>query len=55
VPLDSSPGGQRYARAPGDLPTTHSVAQRLVRLPLWFGMRGEQVRVMEAILGALGR
>jgi dTDP-4-amino-4,6-dideoxygalactose transaminase len=55
VPLDNSPGGQRYARAHGDLPTTHSVAQRLVRLPLWYGMRDAQDRVIEATLGALGR
>jgi dTDP-4-amino-4,6-dideoxygalactose transaminase len=54
VPLDNSPGGQRYARTHGDLPTTHSVAQRLVRLPLWFGMRDAQDRVIEATLGALG-
>ena len=52
---DFAPGGQRYARSHGDLATTHSVAQRLVRLPLWYGMRDAQDRVIEATLGALER
>jgi dTDP-4-amino-4,6-dideoxygalactose transaminase len=53
VPLDDSPGGRRYARAHGELPTTHSVAARLVRLPLWFGMEGEQDRIIETALALL--
>jgi dTDP-4-amino-4,6-dideoxygalactose transaminase len=48
IPLDNTLGGRRYARAFGDLPVTHSAASRLVRLPLWFGMRTEQDKVIEA-------
>ncbi|ARP94342.1 dTDP-4-amino-4,6-dideoxygalactose transaminase [Bordetella genomosp. 13] len=38
VPLHSSPGGRRYARAHGDLPVTDAVSEQLVRLPLWVGL-----------------
>lgn len=50
VPLHSAPAGRKYARACGDLPVTNSVADRLVRLPLWLGMEGEQQRVVDAVL-----
>jgi dTDP-4-amino-4,6-dideoxygalactose transaminase len=55
VPLDDTPGGRRFARANGELPITHSMARRLVRLPLWFGMDDEQGRVIDATLEILGR
>lgn len=55
VPLDDSPGGHRYARTRGNLPVTHSVARRLVRLPLWFGMEAEQDRVIDATFRSLGQ
>jgi len=55
VPLDNSPGGRRYARTHGNLPTTHAVAEQLVRLPLWFGMEPVQDQVIAAALSALGR
>ena len=38
VPLHSSPAGMRFGRAHGDLPLTTSLSQRLVRLPMWFGL-----------------
>jgi dTDP-4-amino-4,6-dideoxygalactose transaminase len=53
VPLDASPGGRRYGRAHGDLPNTHSAAQRLVRLPLWHGMERVQERIIETVLAVL--
>jgi hypothetical protein len=53
VALDNSPGGRRYARAHSDLPVTHAVAPRLVRPPLWFGMRYEQDQVIDATLETL--
>jgi dTDP-4-amino-4,6-dideoxygalactose transaminase len=55
VPLDDTPGGRRFARANGELPVTHSMAGRLVRLPLWFGMDHEQRRVIDATLEILGQ
>ncbi|WP_042265952.1 dTDP-4-amino-4,6-dideoxygalactose transaminase [Paraburkholderia heleia] len=38
VPLHSSPAGLRYGRKHGSLAVTESRANRLIRLPLWFGM-----------------
>lgn len=51
IPLHTSPGGQRYGRAHGELNVTTQQADRLVRLPLWVGLTDEQqehvVRVLE--------
>jgi dTDP-4-amino-4,6-dideoxygalactose transaminase len=54
VPLHSSPAGRRFGRAIGDLRITTSVAERLVRLPLWVGMTDADIeRVVAAIHAAL--
>ena len=50
VPLHSSPGGQRYGRAHGDLGVTNRQSDRLVRLPLWIGLTQSQ---QERIVGIL--
>lgn len=42
VPLHSSPAGRRYARMSGVLRITDDQAGRIVRLPLWIGLSGEQ-------------
>ncbi|MNU08306.1 dTDP-4-amino-4,6-dideoxygalactose transaminase [compost metagenome] len=42
VPLHSSPAGQRYGRVHGEMTTTDSQSERLVRLPLWVGLTPEQ-------------
>lgn len=44
TPLHTSAGGQRYARAVGDLEVTDYVADRLLRLPIWVGMSVTEVR-----------
>lgn len=50
IPLHSSPAGLRYGRACGELPVTNSLSERLIRLPLWMGLSGEQQeRVVEAL------
>lgn len=50
VPLHSSPGGRRFGRSHGDLPLTTSLSQRLVRLPMWYGLsRFQQQRVVEVL------
>jgi len=50
VPLHSSPGGIRYGRAHGELPVTDSVADRLIRLPMWLGLTvDQQRRVVQAL------
>ena len=55
VPLHSSPAGVRFGRAHGELSLTTSLSQRLVRLPMWFGLNeGQQQRVC-AVLGAILR
>jgi dTDP-4-amino-4,6-dideoxygalactose transaminase len=53
VPLHSSPAGQRFGRAHGDLALTTSLSERLIRLPMWLGLQeAQQQRVAEA-LGAI--
>ncbi|QFY41394.1 dTDP-4-amino-4,6-dideoxygalactose transaminase [Candidatus Methylospira mobilis] len=54
VPLHNSPAGLRYGRATGALPVTCSVAERLIRLPLWIGLtQTQQDRVVEVLYGCL--
>jgi dTDP-4-amino-4,6-dideoxygalactose transaminase len=53
VPLHSSPAGQRYARAHGELKVTDEMADRLVRLPLWLGMEEHHADVIQQIVSAL--
>jgi len=47
VPLHSSPAGKRYGRAHGELPITSELSDRLVRLPLWIGMRNQIPEIIE--------
>ena len=55
VPLHSSPAGQRFGRAHGDLPLTTSLSERLIRLPMWIGLtEGQQQRVCELLDQILG-
>jgi dTDP-4-amino-4,6-dideoxygalactose transaminase len=49
VPLHSSEAGRRFGRAVGSLAATDSVSDRLIRLPLWSGMRDEPDRVIAAV------
>jgi dTDP-4-amino-4,6-dideoxygalactose transaminase len=53
VPLHSSPAGSKYGRYPDSLPVTDSIAERLVRLPMWIGLESEQPYVIEKILQVL--
>ena len=43
VPLHSSAGGRRFGRTSGELRHTDSIASRLIRLPMWIGMRRDDV------------
>lgn len=56
VPLHSSPAGQRFGRASGELPITTVLSDRLVRLPLWVGLdqEGAQQQVIEAVFNFFG-
>lgn len=50
VPLHSSPAGQKFSRAHGELTYTDDLSSRLVRLPLWIGMTDAMIdRVIEAV------
>jgi dTDP-4-amino-4,6-dideoxygalactose transaminase len=54
VPLHSSPAGIRFGRAHGDLSLTTSLAQRLIRLPMWMGLsEAQQQRVCEVLTAAV--
>lgn len=48
IPLHSSPAGQRFGRAAGQLPVTDDAADRLVRLPLWTGLAESLDEVLDA-------
>jgi dTDP-4-amino-4,6-dideoxygalactose transaminase len=49
VPLHSSDAGLRFSRAVGMLAHTDDVSDRLIRLPMWAGMRDEIERVVAVI------
>jgi len=53
VPLHSSPMGQRYGRAAGDMTNTSALSERLVRLPLWLGLEECLPEVIKEIVDAL--
>jgi dTDP-4-amino-4,6-dideoxygalactose transaminase len=54
VPLHSSPAGERYGRAHGDLSLTTSLSERLVRLPMWLGLSEiQQQRICEVLTAIL--
>jgi dTDP-4-amino-4,6-dideoxygalactose transaminase len=50
VPLHSSPAGKKYGRVNGKMNVTNKVSKCLLRLPLYYGMTGEDVlRVSDKI------
>jgi dTDP-4-amino-4,6-dideoxygalactose transaminase len=55
VPLHSAPAGRRFGRAVGSLARTGDIADRLLRLPLWYGMTDEPQRVIDAVSACLDR
>ncbi len=50
VPLHGSPAGRRFGRASGSLDVTERVAERLLRLPLWFDMTEDDVSAVTAAI-----
>ena len=50
VPLHSSPAGLKYCRTHGSLKLTENLADRLLRLPLWFDLQDTKT-VSDAIFG----
>jgi dTDP-4-amino-4,6-dideoxygalactose transaminase len=52
VPLHSSPAGMKYGRASGDMRVTDDISNRLLRLPLYYEMREEDLdRVVACVKG----
>jgi dTDP-4-amino-4,6-dideoxygalactose transaminase len=52
VPLHSSPAGRKWGRACGEFKVTDSVSERLLRLPIYFGITDAQVdSVIDAVNG----
>jgi len=43
VPLHSAKAGKKYGRASGDMNVTDDISQRLIRLPLFYGMQDDEV------------
>ena len=51
IPLHSSPAGQRFGRFHGEDEWTTSISERLVRLPLYYGLTAEDRQaVIDAVL-----
>lgn len=54
VPLHSSPGGRRYGKTHGPQKITNLQANRLLRLPLWYGLsERQQMKVVSVLSMAL--
>lgn len=50
VPLHSSPGGLRFGRVAGPMTHTDELSERLLRLPMWVGLKDADIgRVIETI------
>ena len=51
IPLHSSPAGIKYGRTSGELNVTDDISDRLLRLPLYYGLTDEDVeRVAQGVL-----
>lgn len=46
VPLHSSPAGRKYGKTPGDLPVTDDYSARILRLPIYYEMRNEDIEMI---------
>ena len=53
VPLHSSLAGRRFARCCESMALTDDLSARLIRLPLWYGMREEKERVVACLMAAI--
>jgi dTDP-4-amino-4,6-dideoxygalactose transaminase len=52
VPLHSSPGGRKFGRASGSFKVTDDISDRLLRLPIYFGITDAEVdAVIDAVKG----
>ncbi|PCI53737.1 MAG: hypothetical protein COB34_08230 [Methylophilaceae bacterium] len=49
IPLHSSPGGLQFGRVSGAMTQTNDLSARLLRLPLWVGLKEHQDRVLDVM------
>lgn len=49
IPLHSSPGGLQFGRVSGEMTQTDDLSARLLRLPLWVGLKEHQDRVLDVM------
>lgn len=52
VPLHSSPAGRKFGRAAGPMTVTQDVSERLLRLPLYYGLADADVAEIVAAIAA---
>lgn len=50
VPLHSSIAGRKYGRFHGEDRYTTRESERLVRLPMWYGLGEEKVRIIAGFI-----
>lgn len=43
VPLHNSPAGKKFGQSSGNLKTTESIANRIIRMPIWLGLTENQI------------
>lgn len=55
VPLHSAPAGRKFGRAYGQMSVTDDLSDRLVRLPVYYGVQDHQDRIIDTALSALAR
>lgn len=53
IPLHSSPAGRKYGRPHGTLEITTEVSDRLVRMPLWIGIKPYMQQIQELATATL--
>lgn len=53
IPLDDAPAGMKYGRKNGELPVTHELSDRLVRLPFWIGVENDLSYIVQEITANL--
>jgi dTDP-4-amino-4,6-dideoxygalactose transaminase len=52
VPLHSSPAGRRFGRTSGEMKVTENISDRLLRLPIYFGITDAELdTVIDAVCG----
>lgn len=54
VPLHSAPAGREFGRTHGGMDITNIYADRLVRLPMWIGLKDHMKTVLGSISSVLG-